>query len=195
MSTVSQKIKGSFDLALLFGRGIRAFEGEGTRAAALRSLWIPAALFPLALVVAAYYPPYGMHEGGYSFLQVALTVTGAYVLGIVLTMGFGWAFAHALGQRARFWLYFQASNWVSIPLSLLSLPVAFMMVSGALPREEMDSILGIVTCYGVLVAGCVAYRSFRVPWELAGALACLSLFVSQQSWNMVYYVQNIGLIW
>ncbi|MFN7114161.1 MAG: hypothetical protein ACK4PK_07345 [Alphaproteobacteria bacterium] len=195
MSTVSQKIKGSFDLVLLFGRGIRAFEDEGTRAAALRSLWIPAALFPFALIVSAFYPPYGMHEGDYSYAQVALTVTGAYILGIALTMGFGWLFAHALRQRSRFWLYFQASNWVTIPLSLLTLPIALMMIYDVMPREEMDRIVTIVTCYGVLVAGCVAYRSFRVPWELAGALACLSLFVNQQAWNVMYYVQNIELVW
>lgn len=195
MSTISQKLKGSFDLTLLFGRGIRAFEDEGTREAALRSLWIPAVLYPFALLVAAYYPPYGMHEGDYSYGQIALTVTGAYLLGIGLTMGFGWIFAHALGQRPRFWLYFQASNWVTIPLSLLTMPVALMMIFDIMPREEMDRIVAIVTCYSVLVAGCVAYRSSRVPWELAGALACLSLFVNQQAWNVMYYMQNIDLVW
>jgi len=195
MSTISQKLKGSFDLTLLFGRGIRAFEDEGTREAALRSLWIPAVLYPFALLVAAYYPPYGMHEGEYSYTQIALTVTGAYLLGLGLTMGFGWVFAHALGQRPRFWLYFQASNWVTIPLSLLTMPVALMMVFDVMPREEMDRIVAIVTCYSVLVAGCVAYRSFRVPWELAGALACLSLFVNQQAWNVMYFMQNIDPVW
>lgn len=195
MSTISRKIAGSFDLALLFGRGIRAFEDEGTRRDALRSLWIPAALYPFVVLIAWFYPPYGMHETAYPFGQIFLTVTGAYVLGIAATMGFGWAFAHVLGQRERFWLYFQASNWVAIPLSLLAVPVVLLMMFDALPREEMDRIVVIITCYSVLVTGCVAYRSFRVPWELAGALACLSLFVNQQAWNVMFYMQDIALVW
>lgn len=197
MATFGQKLKGSFDLVLLIGRGIRPFEteGEGTRRAALLSLWIPAVIFPFALLLAYSYPPYGMHEIEHPYSQIALTVTGAYVLGIAATMGFGWVFAYALGQRGRFWLFFQANNWASLALSLVSIPVALMMVYEVMPREEMDRVMGIVTVYSIIVTGCVAYRSFRVPWELAGALACLSLFVNQQAWNIMYYMQNIDLIW
>lgn len=197
MSTYAQKLRGSFDLALLFGRGIRAFEGngEGTKQAALRSLWIPVLLYPFTMWLSYYYPPYGMHEGEYAYTQIAMTVTGAYVLGIAATMAFGLVFAHVLGQRERFWTYFQASNWVSLPLSLLTVPVALMMVFDIMPREEMDRIVGIITLYSVIVAGCIAYRSFRVPWELAGALACLSLFVNQQAWNVMFYMQDINLVW
>lgn len=197
MATFSQKIKGAFDLTLLFGHGIRPFEtaGEGTRAAALRSLWIPAVIYPFAVILAYFHAPYGMHEGDYPYSQIALTVTGAYILGIAATMGFGWVFAYALGQRDRFWMFFQANNWASLTLSLLTVPVALIMVYNLAPREDMDRILGIVTVYSIIVTGSVAYRSFRVPWELAGALACLSLFVNQQAWNILYYMQNIDLIW
>ncbi|HCS22136.1 MAG TPA: hypothetical protein PLW48_11345 [Alphaproteobacteria bacterium] len=197
MATFGQKFRGSLDLALLFGRGIRVFEGEGegTKQAALRSLWIPVLLYPFSMWLSYYYPPYGMHNGEYSHAQVALTVTGAYVLALGAAMAFGLGFAYALGQRARFWLFFQASNWVSLPLSLLTVPIALMMVYDIMPREEMDRIVGIVTIYSVVVAGCVAYRSFRVPWELAGALACLSLFVNQQAWNVMFYMQDIDLVW
>ncbi len=195
MATVKEKLKGAFDLTFLFGKGIQPFEAEGTKSHALKSMWIPAALYPLGVFMAWVYPPQGMHDGSYPFSQIFMTVTAAYLLGFFATLGFGWTFAYALKQRDRFWLFVQAGNWVSIPFTLVTLPIAAMMVFDVMPREEMDRIAVIITCYGFIVSGCVAYKAFRVPWELAGALACMTLFINQQVWNALFYMQDIDLVW
>ncbi len=195
MATVKEKIKGSFDLTFLFGKGIKAFEDEGTKSHALKSMWIPVALYPLGIAMAWFYPPQGMHDGSYPFSQIFMTVTAAYILGFFATLGFGWLFAYALKQRERFWLFVQASNWTSITFTLVTLPIALMMIFDIMPREEMDRIAVIITCYGFLISGCIAYKSFRVPWELAGALACMTLFINQQVWNGLFLMQDIDLVW
>jgi hypothetical protein len=195
MATVKDKIKGAFDLTFLFGKGIKPFETEGTKAHAIKSMIIPAALYPLGVVTAWFYPPQGMHDGTYPFSQIMVTLTAAYLFGFVATLGLGWVFAYALKQQERFWLFVQASNWTSIAFTLVTIPVLLMMIFNIMPREEMDRIAVIITCYGFIITGCVAYKSFRVPWELAGALACMTLFINQQVWNALFYMQDIDLVW
>lgn len=195
MATIGQKLRGGFDFVLLFGKGIAPFETEGTKAHAIRSFWIPALLYPLVPFMAWFYPPLGMHGASYPYGQIFLTVTAAYVLCFVATLGFGYLFGYALKQRDRFWLFVQANNWASLSFTIVTLPVMLMMIFNLMPREEMDRISVIVTCYSFLVSGCIAYRAFRVPWELAGALACMTLFINQQVWNLLFYVQDIDLVW
>lgn len=195
MSTVKEKIKGGFDLIFLFGRGIKPFEAEGTKQHAIKSLLIPLFMYPLAPLMAYFYPPQGMHDGTYAYGQIFMTVTAAYVLGFLVSVGLLWLFAFWLKQMDRFWLFIQASNWVSIPMLILTLPIAFMMVFDVMPREEMDRIAVIVTCYSFIVSACIAFRSFKIPWELAGFLACMTLFANQQVWNALFQFQDIPLVW
>lgn len=195
MSTFGEKIKGSFDLVFLYGRGIKPFEAEGTRQAALRSLWIPVLMYPFIPFVTWFYPPHGMHEGGYTYGQMVYTSTIVYLIGFALTTGLAWSFSYVLGRRDKFWLYFQASNWASIGYTVVTLPVMALMVFDVMPREELHRISVIATCYGFIVTGCIAYRAFRVPWELAGSLACLTLALSHEAWKIVYHFQNIEAVW
>jgi hypothetical protein len=195
MSTVKEKIKGGFDLVFLFGRGIKPFQEEGTKEAALRSLWIPFFLYPIAPLMAWFYPPIGMQDGSYPYSQIFMTVTAFYILSIVVNLSLVWLFAYWLKQEDRFWLCMQASNWVSIPMTIITLPIALAMIFDWIPREEMDRISVIVTCYSFLVGACITLRSFKINWELAGFLACMSLFACQQVWNGLYKLQGIAIVW
>jgi hypothetical protein len=195
MASVKEKIKGGFDLILLFGRGIKPFAENPTKEAALKSMWIPIVLYPIAPLVAWFYPPIGMHEGGFAYSQIFLNVTAFYILSFVVTAAIVWLFGYWLKQTDGFWLWLQAHNWVSIPMLVVSLPIAAAMIFDWVPREELDRISVIVTMYGFLVSACIVFRSYKINWELAGSLACMSLFVNQQVWNLLYRIQDIPLVW
>lgn len=195
MVTVKEKIIGGFDLIFLFGRGIKPFEENPTKAAALKSMWIPLVLYPIAPIVAWFYPPLGMHEGTFPYSQIFLNVTAFYILSFGVTAGIVWLFGYWLKQEDRFWLWLQAHNWVSIPMLLLSLPIAGAMIFDWMPRAELDRVSVIVTMYSFLVGACIMFRSYKINWELAGSLACMSLFANQQVWNMLYKLQDISLVW
>lgn len=195
MASVKDKIKGGFDLILLFGKGIKPFEEDAGKAAALKSLWIPVLLYPIAPLVAWFYPPIGMQDGSYPYSQIFLNVTAFYVLSFIVSTGMVWLFGYWLKQEERFWLWLQACNWVSIPMLVISLPVAAAMIFDWLPREQLDRISVIVTLYSFLVGACIVFRSYKINWELAGSMACMMLFANQQVWNLLYTLQDIPIVW
>jgi len=195
MASVSQKIKGGFDLVLLFGKGIKPFAENPTKEAALKSMWIPVLLYPLVPLLAWFYPPLGMHDAVYPYSQIFFNVTAFYVLSFVVSAGIVWLFGYWLKQEEGFWLWLQAHNWVAIPKLIICLPVAAAMIFDWMPREQLDRISMIMTLYGFLVGACIVFRSYKINWELAGSLACMTLFANQQVWNLLYRLQDIPLVW
>jgi len=195
MSTFREKFIGAFDLVFFFGRGIKPFEKEGTKKAALESLRIQAWLYPLAPFFAYFYPPQGMHEKDHPYIQVFLTVTALYIGGIAMNAVVGWLFAIFMDQRDRFWRFFQASNWVALPAAIMGTPFIALAAFGSMPRAESDRMLLFLSCYMALVTACIAFRAFKINWQLAGFVACMSVFATQQAWNIVYLVQGLPLVW
>lgn len=192
MSGFKKKFAGSFDLLFLFGRGINAF--SGTRKDALQSLVWPALIFPFSLVSSYFYPPKGM-ESGYSYAQIAMTVTVEYILSIIVSAAIVFAISYALGKRDKFWLFFEATNWVALAFVCVIFPVSITATTGLLPRTEMDRVFAIISCYGYIVTACIAWRALLTNWQIAGAIAIVTLFVDQELWHTLYGLQGIPVPW
>jgi hypothetical protein len=175
--TVREKLKGAFDLVFLFGRGIEPFEKDNTREAGLKSLWICVFLFPFGLLSAWFSPPEDLATVPKP--QILITLTGETIVGTIVGILVLWLAAIALDRRDRFWIAFQAGNWIGLPLSILSSPFAVLAAAGWYPHEKMDSIFTIITCYGFLVGACAVYRGLKIGWELAGFLACFGYIIGK----------------
>lgn len=186
------KLSGAFDLFLLFGRGIKAFEGK--RRAALWSLVIPVALFVVSLPFSYYYPPKGM-ETGFSHAQVLAVVMLQNILSTIVEFALVIGVAYSLKVMDKFWLFFEANNWVIIPVALVSAPFAVAAARGWVPRDEMDRVLVLLQCYFYIVTACVFYRAFKVNWQLAGFLAILTLFANQFTWHLLYHALGVPEAW
>lgn len=191
-STFKDKIRGAFDLVFLFGNGIEKFSGE--KKAALQSLIIPVAFLPVALWFASVYPPISMKEG-FSQSQVLGTVLMHSVLSFLFTTLVVAAVAGFMKKTDKFWLFFEASNWASLIFSLITLPFVIMAVTMPDMRDQMDRLFVVVGCYGYFITGCIIYRAFKLNWQLAGALAILTLAVNQELWKLLYWMQGIESAW
>lgn len=188
-ATFMEKFRGSFDLLLLFGRGIKPFEKEGTFRDAMMSLWIPVLMMPLNFVAAYFHHPQGLEDQPYSTVAVIVGAMG--VLGLLLGVGFGWVFALAMNRKERFWLWFQASNWISLPMNIITAPIVVIACTGWFAQAEMYRVLTAITYYGVVVGGCVVFRALRISWEMAGFFACMTVFGLQQVWNALYAMYGL----
>jgi hypothetical protein len=189
---IPAKLKAGFDLFFLFGRGMDVF--TGTRLAALLSCLIPLALFPPALLFGAAFPPKGM-ESGYPLGQILFTVGAHYFLSFFLSLALVAAIVKPLGVGAKFWLFLESANWVGLAASLISIPLMVMAVAEWVPRMEMDRIFAIFTIYSCVVTAVLAYRSFRLNWQLAGLLAIVMHFANQETMNSLYALQHIPKAW
>jgi hypothetical protein len=189
--TWKDKLKGSFDLLFLFGRGIEPFEKDNNRRAGLQSLWIVAVMFPLGLLVSYLWPQAGMEKEPMS--HVLLANIGEGLIGLVTGIGLSWVSAKAFNRMDRFWVIFQAFNWVGIPLSLVSLPFLILALMHWYPREVMDNIFMFILYYGFIVSGCIFYRGLKISWEFAGFLACMAIAIGQLTQNLVFWLAGVPI--
>lgn len=188
-ATFMEKFRGSFDLLLLFGRGIKPFEKEGTFRDAMRSLWIPVLMTPLNFVAPYFHHPQGLEDQPYSTVAVIVGAMG--VLGFAAGVALGWLFAKAMGKMDRFWLWFQAGNWVTLPFNIIGLPFLVIACTDWFAKGEMDRVLTAITYYGVLVSGCIAFRAFKVSWEMAGFFALMSVMPLQLIYNALFSMYGL----
>ncbi|TAL38474.1 MAG: hypothetical protein EPN97_04045 [Alphaproteobacteria bacterium] len=190
--TWKQKLRASFDLMLLFGRGIEPFEKDNTKKAALQSLWIPAVMFPLGLVSAWLWPP--EHLKTVPIANVLLTEAVGTIVSIPATIGVLWLAAVALNRKDRFWIAFQAGLWIGIPISIVSAPFLVLALMGWYPREKMDAIFTMLLYYNFIVGACVLYRGLKIQWEFAIFFACVGIFVGQMIQNVECWVNGVPIL-
>ncbi|MBI1216617.1 MAG: hypothetical protein GC185_12465 [Alphaproteobacteria bacterium] len=195
MSSFREKVVGAFNLSFFFGKGIKPFEakGEGDFKAAMRSLWITAALYPVAIVACWLHPPHGMEHLGRADLSII--TTSEYVLGFFLSNAACWLFAWALKVHDRFWLFFQASNWTAIPATVISLPFLGLALMHSLDDMHMNRMLTVVAVYFAMAGSCVAYRALRINWELSVFLASFMMFCEQIIEMLMFRIYHIPIDW
>ncbi len=192
MLDFKNKVIGGFDLLFLFGRGIEKF--SGTKKEAIISFYVSLAFFPAGLAFAYFYHPKGM-ETGYGYLQIATTVITQFVLSFILSNALVATIAWSLKKLDKFWLFFSASNWVSVPFFIVTLPFMIVAATGIVARDEMDRIFVLLACYSYVVTACIAWKSFNLNWQLAGTIAIATLFVNQEIGHLTYIVQGIPIPW
>lgn len=192
-ATFGEKLKGTFDLLLLFGRGIKPFEKEGTFRDAMMSLWIPVLMTPLNFLAAYIHRPEGLEEVSYG--TVAIITGGMGVLGFIAGTLLSYLFAVAMDRKDRFWLWFQAGNWMILPFNIIVTPVLAIAAADIFEKAEMDRVLTAITYYGVIVSGCVAFRALKIGWEMAGFFACMMVFSMQQIWNLMFWLNGVPIKW
>ena len=187
-----RKLSGAFDLFFLFGRGVERFDGN--RHSAFRSLLPLGIVFTGAIFFAAFYPPKGMEEG-YNATQIVSTVAIHFTLSFFLSALAVAYISRLLKVHSRFWLFFEASNWTTLIASLLMLPFCLMAITGIIERLQADRLFAIFSIYGYIVTGCILFRALRVNWQLAGAITIVTLFISEELWHLLFFIQDIPDPW
>ena len=129
-----------------------------------------------------------MEEAPYS--AVAIVIAGQTVFGTILGLAIGYLFALVMDRKNRFWLWFQVGNWMTIPNTIIGIPVIAIAATGHYPRADMDNIMTLLTYYNVVVGGCITFRALKIGWEMAGFFACMSVFVGQQVWNIMFWLNG-----
>ena len=189
----TDKLKGAFELIFLFGRGIKPFEADPSKAAGLRSLWIPVLLLPLSLYCAYVWPPKDLTEQPMEKVQAIIGLST--VLDFFAGLGILWLSVIAFKKRDRFWITLQAANWTGLALSIISTPLLIAAIFHWYPRPQMDNVFIMITYYGVAVNACVNFRGLKISFEFAGFLACMGVFVGQQIWNGLFWLFDVPINW
>jgi hypothetical protein len=190
----TDKLKGAFELVFMFGRGIAPFEKDPSKAAGLRSIWIPIVLMPLGQYCAYLWPSKDLAEQPMQTVQSIVAL--CTVVGFFAGLGILWLATVVFDRRDRFWVTFQATNWTGLAMSLVSLPFYLVALSGWYPHAQMDNVFLLLTYYGaLLVSGCVAFRGLKIDWMMGGFLATLGIIIGQQIQNAMFWLFDVPINW
>jgi hypothetical protein len=185
---IQKKIRGAFALVFLFGDGIKAFTGE--KRAALLSFLIPLGLLPFGMWSATVIRPMGM-EKGFSDADVMAAQAAQTLISTALSLILVFAIAWGSRQQREAWLFLETINWASLVMTALSVPLLLAGAKHWIDRVQVDHIAILTLVYGTIVTGCIANRSFRLNWQLAGAIACFMMVADQESWSVVYKLWHV----
>lgn len=183
------RLKGGFELALFFARGIKCF--DGTKPEALRSLGIFAFTFAVGLIFASIHPPKGFD--GYTPVQAMLVSGTRSLMGGFLSLCVIALVCRAV--KGNIWLIISACNWAGIPAFCLAVPFWLLAAQGIIPWDQVDRIFVILSCYFYAVLGCIFYAGLKLSWEFAGASAIAVLFAGQTVWDIIFYVTGVERPW
>jgi hypothetical protein len=99
-------------------------------------------------------------------------------------------FCKHLDRENGFFQFVTIGNWMNIPVFLLLTPVLVVLLSGGTIQGSIESYAIVITLLSYILTGFVATYAFRIPWEMGGAIAVISMFINQTTLQMVVDLRN-----
>jgi hypothetical protein len=176
---------GCLDAMLFMPRTGERFSGSYNDM--LGSFVIVVLISPLMLLSALIAPAPALAEQSQNLVSLTYALRFSIALGIFV--GFVYLLAAHTQRRQHFYKFVTAYNWLMIPSILLSLPVTLMMASD----NPATAYQGLVLSYFLLVyifafTSYIAACTLRIPIELAGFIAIISLQIDHTSYEFVNWV-------
>ncbi len=184
---IKRNLLGGLEVALFMPVARKRFGNSYEEA--LRSFVIPILLFPLTLLAVYFYPHEGLtNDSSHTIaLLYSLRLTATWALFLIPVY---WI-VKEVDRKQHFYQFVVAMNWLSVPATLVFLPVAWMLFSGGHTLQEMYPIIVFLTVYTYSFMAFMATYVLRIPWELAGFVTMISMCVNDSTLDILHWVGAI----
>ena len=184
---IKRNLLGTLEVALLMPAGPKRFGNSYDEAA--RSFIIPILFFPLSLVALYLYPD----------AEIAAASKNTFSLLFSLRLFFSWllffGIIYWLMKRVdhldHFYRFVTGTNWLAIPATVIFLPVAVMLLSGAFSWDELYPFMKFLMFYTYAFTAFLAIHALIIPWELAGFIAILAISVDDSTLNAIKWLTSL----
>ena len=190
MQEAGRCLRGALALCLFSRDGILVFDASPGQA--WRSFWPGILTMPLFIWFVVEKPEDSLK--GYPDWQIAANVVAHTIVSSVIWYGVMWLFAGQLKARDRFALFVSAGNWTGTAMLLVFLPVMAAILFGWGNEDQLERVMILLTLYSYGVTGYAAFKSFPIPWQMAGFVAVSSIFVNETTRDILYLIQGIKSI-
>lgn len=167
---IKQSLLGCFEILLFMKSGIERF--ETSKASAIKSFVIVLLLFPISVITIMAIK----NESNLSL--IVLSEAGHMIGATVIFLGFLYYFMKQYNKEEHFWRFITISNWMSIPSLIMLTPIFIGLVTGV-EMQHFASFAIFMTLLGYVYKGFVLAHCFKIPWELGGFVAIISLAIDQ----------------
>ena len=179
---ILNKLLGCFEITLFMKTGINRFPPE--KRDAIKSFLVPLLLAPPTLMILVLKSP------GYP-VGLLFALHGARIILVtVLFLFLMYHFSKHLDRKNGFFQFVSVGNWMNIPVFLLLIPILVVLLTGGTIEGSIESYAIVITLLSYILTGFVATHTLRIPWEMGGAIAVISMFINQTSLQMVIDLRN-----
>lgn len=155
---------------------------------AIRSFLIPTLLLPATLLMLCLFPHPELANS--SVNAVAILYSLRMIATWALFLGSVYWVAKTINRKEYFCQFVIATNWLTIPATLVYIPAAWLLLGGVCSWEELYPFTVSLTIYTYVFTAFMAAYVLRVPWELAGFIAAISFIVDDYTSDLVTFVSD-----
>lgn len=153
---------------------------------AVRSFIIPILLFPLSLAAVYLYPQPEL--AGASPNTIALLYSLRMATSWALFLSAVYMIVREIDRRDLFYKFIIASNWITLPATVVFVPVGWMLMSGAYTWAELYPFMVCLMIYSYAFTAFMVAYVLRVPWELAGFITFIGVLINDNTLDIVHWV-------
>lgn len=172
-SEVKRNLLGALEIILFMPQARTRF--GNTTGEAARSFFVPLMLMPLGVLMIYLQPEF------LNFKKFASVFTFIYCLQAAISLCafvffVSWICGR-IGRREHFNQFVIALNWLTVPGTILLLPIFALLVSGAYSWDELKPLALCAVIYSYSYVAYMMKSVLRVPWEIGGFLAIVSFMM------------------
>lgn len=181
ISECKRNLLGSLEVALFMRMGRDRF-GDST-GEAIRSFAVPILLFPLTVATVMMYPEAGIENGSANTIALLYSLRLAFIW--LFFFGSVYLITKEIDRKQYFCRFVTVSNWITVPSTLVFLPVAYMLLSGTHTWDELYPFMVCIILYTYAYTAFMATYVLRVPWELSGFIVFVGMAISNSTMDIM----------
>lgn len=186
-SEIKNSLLGCLEVALFMPQAVKRF---GTSyEAMIKSFYIPVVLFPVSLLIVFLYPRPELVDHSDHIISMMYSLRFAVALGIFL--GFVYFLASKIQRTDHFYQFVIANNWLTIPTSVISIPLIIIMTSKGYTSGHIEALSVIILFYTYAYTAFMAACVLRIPLELAVFVMMIGFYINDTSHDIVGWVGSI----
>ena len=184
---IKRNLLGTLEIALFMPVARKRF--GNTSDEAIRSFIIPILLFPLTLLAVYLYPAPAV--AGYAPNTIALMYSLRLAATWFMFFGAVYWITREIDRKDHFYQFVIASNWLTIPATLLFVPIAWMLVSGAYTFENLYPFMLCLIFYSYAFTAFMASHVLRIPMELAMFIVFISCGINDSTKDILHWFGSV----
>lgn len=160
--------------------GVERF--DTSKASAIKSFIVTLLLFPVSVITV-------MAIRNVTDINFLVVSQAGHMIGAMgLFFGFLYVFMKQYDRLEHFWRFITISNWMAIA-SLLMLSPIFIGLWTGVDMAHFASFAIFMTLLGYVYKAFVLAHCFKIPWELGGFVAIVSLAINQNLGDVGMFLQ------
>ncbi len=155
---------------------------------AVRSFIIPILLFPLSLASVYLFPQQPLAAASQNTIALLYSLRMATCWALFLSAVY--LIVREIDRRDLFYKFIIASNWITLPATIVFMPVGWMLMSGVYGWAELYPFMACLMLYSYAFTAFMVANVLRVPWELAGFITFIGVCIDQNSMEILHWIEG-----